>query len=118
MHSGGPWKYYERLSSSENHKGWIVRSPDSPIAEVYPLGSDPRPEAEANARLIAAAPEMLDALKLIKSMFEDGRIVRNIKNDGEPGWMLKMLHFVRELQTICLAIDKADGPKEAEHANG
>jgi hypothetical protein len=66
-------------------------------------------ELEANARLMLAAPDMLAALKLIWSMFNDGRIVRNIANDGNPDWALKMLNFTRELQTIQLAIAKAEG---------
>lgn len=57
----------------------------------------------------AAAPDLLAALKLIWSMFDDGRIVRNIANDGEPDWALKMLNFTRELQTIQSAIAKAEG---------
>ncbi len=69
-----------------------------------------------NARLIAAAPELLEALKLVWSMFDDGRIVRNIANDHNPDWALKMLTFARELQAISAAIAKAEGlsPENAE----
>ncbi len=66
-------------------------------------------ESQANARLIAAAPDLLEALKLIWSMFDDGRIVRNIANDHQRDWALKMLTFTRELQTIQRAIAKAEG---------
>ena len=63
---------------------------------------------------MVASPEMYAALKLIWSMFEDGRIVRNIANDGSPDWALKMLTFTRELQTIQAAITKAEGHGTSE----
>ena len=66
----------------------------------------------ADARLFAAAPDMLAALKLIWQMFDDGRIVRNIVSDGKPDWALRMLEFTRELQTIQMAITKAEEAHE------
>lgn len=64
---------------------------------------------EDDARLIAAAPELLEALKLVWEMFDDGRIVRNIANDGKPDWALKMLEFTQELSKIQAALAKAEG---------
>jgi len=69
-HTPGPWRYWiygagtriEVLTSeSEFHKA-------TPIALTYRDASElgfkfTPPNAEANARLIAAAPELLDALK-------------------------------------------------------
>lgn len=63
----------------------------------------------ADARLIAAAPDLLEALKLVWAMFDDGRIVRNINNDGREDWALRMLDFTREVQSIGAAIAKAEG---------
>lgn len=60
----------------------------------------------------AVSDALLKALKLMWSMFDDGRIVRNIANDGEPDWALRMLTFTKELQTIQAAIQLA----EARHA--
>lgn len=55
-HTKGPWKWED---------GYIVDSQQVPypVASVNAMGSIA--ESEANARLIAAAPEMLDALNLV-----------------------------------------------------
>ena len=60
-------------------------------------------------RLREQRDELLTALKLVWSMFEDQRIVRNITNDHNPDWALRMLNFTRELQTIRSAILRAEG---------
>jgi hypothetical protein len=63
-HTKGPWLASERLTFSENHKGWIIGPPGGwKVCEVYPGASDPTEEAAANASLIAAAPELLEALR-------------------------------------------------------
>lgn len=62
----------------------------------------------ANARLIAAAPELLAALKLVMAMLEDGRLVRDISKHGRPDYSMAMLALVRDLQTIQSAIFKAE----------
>lgn len=63
-HTPGPW----------TSPGWIptwayvpVRSPSGLICSVYPAGRnvDYLERAEANARLIAAAPDLLEALMAI-----------------------------------------------------
>lgn len=59
--------------------------------------------------MLTAAPDLLEALKLVWKMFDDGRIVRNIANDGKPDWALKMLEFTKELSKIQTALDKAEG---------
>jgi len=63
-HTPGPWTFTKARTIIHISNG--VR----PIAEV-PCRADKRtvyPEAEANARLIAAAPEMLEALKAFAEM--------------------------------------------------
>ncbi len=58
----GPWSVMQRLSASENHKGFFIIPEDRhPIGEVYPLDEDAR-EGSANASLIAKTPEMLRLL--------------------------------------------------------
>lgn len=61
-------------------------------------------------RAVSAA--LLKALKLVWAMLDDGRIVRNIANDHNPDWALKMLTFTRELQTIQSAIALAEARHE------
>jgi hypothetical protein len=59
-HTPGPW-YPVTLDASPDH-AWAI---DSELHEVarLPEWTDNQTEAEANARLIAAAPEMLAALE-------------------------------------------------------
>ena len=58
-HTSGPW-YAEKLDASPDHS-WAI---DSELAEIARLSEwpDHQSEAEVNARLIAAAPDMLEAL--------------------------------------------------------
>jgi len=58
-HTPGPWGYAARLSGSENHKGFgLWPATGGAIADIYPMDEDGI-EGEANAQLIAAAPELL-----------------------------------------------------------
>ena len=87
-HTHGPWEVFE------SHTGpYVIDSAEQ--AAVCKL--EWCLEAEANARLIAAAPEMLDALKRLCSKF-------GVCCDGTPWTAL------REARA---AIDKAEG-RDAE----
>ncbi len=55
-HTPGPWSLHETISDTARYL--YVRSESGIVAEVTPLD-----EVDANARLIAAAPELLGALK-------------------------------------------------------
>ena len=70
-HTPGPWDFYALLSGSENHKGYRITTGESkwlPIATVIPMDSDGL-EGSANARLIAAAPDLLSALGTMLTEF-------------------------------------------------
>jgi len=69
-HTPGPWQHSAKLSASENHRGFTVWNSDGwGLADVQPADEDGR-EGEANARLIAAAPELLEALQAVVSQLE------------------------------------------------
>lgn len=103
-HTPGPWTVIGPIGAGI----WITdESGNNQIAVVY--GAANTPGADANARLIAAAPELYEALKLICAMFDDRRIVRNIANDYSSDWALRMLEFTKELQSILAALAKAEG---------
>lgn len=72
-HTGGPWRW--RLDGT-NHDILTCSKPaeaaSSYVAHAYGETFERR---EANARLIATAPELLEALKLAKSLIELGSIV-------------------------------------------
>ena len=71
--------------------------------------SAPHEEQVANARLIAAAPELLEACQWFIKQLDDGVLVRDISRDGEPGWPMRMLGFTGALAKAVAAIAKAEG---------
>ena len=75
-HTPGPWKVRKGFSSGE-YEVYPTRPGEKPgfkgarWADVATVSEASRGEsARANARLIAAAPELLDALECIKSAWE------------------------------------------------
>ena len=71
-HTQGPWVYTPLLSGSENHKGYHITAIDGnwSHAAVQPGDEDGR-LGRANAQLIAAAPELLEALLSFMSVPND-----------------------------------------------
>lgn len=64
-------------------------------------------EARANARLIAAAPDLLEALQGLFAMIEAGTLVRDISHDADPKWYLTALELTKALSNAKTAIHKA-----------
>ncbi|MGV3720621.1 MAG: hypothetical protein ACO1SX_06890 [Actinomycetota bacterium] len=67
-HTAGPWTW-------SDCGWWVIGADDQPLAEVFCSAEDfldPRedPEASANARLIAAAPALLEAATLAEPYLE------------------------------------------------
>lgn len=60
-HTPGPWSYGRSVSYIKAANGEV-------IGQYYGLGADRKTEHFANARLIAAAPELLEALKIANSI--------------------------------------------------
>ncbi len=78
-HTPGPWHAFEQNASNPNTKGLFEIDANHPSGNrqtiaVTPYKGDAR-ELEANARLIAAAPEMLEMCKLLEECMEtiDGK---------------------------------------------
>lgn len=90
-HTPGPW-WIE--NEKDNEGPWEISDCYGRTAEVYGEGE----EGAANARLIAAAPELLDALKMA---FEDWATLvgDDLDNDDVASiW-----------KNCCRAINKAEG---------
>lgn len=81
-YTGGKWKNYERLG--------IICNEERGIAQVYNAGKDEAysnstPEGEANAQLIASAPDMCDALEDCAELLEQLEAWQNEElNDAFP----------------------------------
>ena len=92
QHTPGPWEFSKMLLPSkvkDRRCGFVVNGPESHRLQCgeelptrvcdlrTPRGFNGYSEGEANARLIAAAPEMLDALRLALTCLDaaaDGRL--------------------------------------------
>lgn len=79
-----------------------------------PLPRDP----ERAARLIAAAPDLFQALKEIMDGFYSGVFVRDVSRDHEAGWSIRLLPVVRTLQRAEVAIAQVEGSLNAAGAAG
>lgn len=64
-HTPGPWKLEIIHLSTGRNRHVRASSPSRGVAEVW--GPDEDKESDANARLIAAAPELLEALRDIRA---------------------------------------------------
>jgi hypothetical protein len=86
MYTKGPWRL------SESNTIWGVD--EEFIADVFDTH---------NGRLIAAAPELLEALEKIA---DTASLVRGEINDQDTGWYY---HLVTDIQKAMKAINKAKG---------
>jgi hypothetical protein len=107
-HTPGPWAY---IASNANHGPYVTNdwgagdicdcyAMSNPSALAVCNGGDSKPihfqhdEADANARLIAASPDLLEALK---GLFRAGQ---------KQGWDH---HYEHEMSAARAAIAKAEG---------
>ncbi len=68
QHTPGPWTIQTVLDEVDQIERQVIHVPmphsvGKHIAHIATWGGSPDPEADANARLIAQAPAMLDALR-------------------------------------------------------
>ena len=116
----GPWKW----TDTQERGCWVsgvLRGKFMDKDYVYPIINSRgvidglRVEVDlANAYLIAAAPDLLEALKALLDQFDAGYFVRNTEGDGSPDWVIKAARSVRTLAAGLQAIAKAEGKEIAQ----
>ena len=72
----GPWAFVSKITANENQSGYFVRANKIKTNGVWSLalvqpGDDDGLVGEANARLIAAAPDLLAALQAFNIQEQD-----------------------------------------------
>jgi hypothetical protein len=88
----GPWQITQRASRQSDN--FVVAPANAKSVAVVPFMAHDREEQEANARLIAAAPELLAALKSIRLLLWPLESI--------PGW-------TERVAAADVAIAKAEG---------
>jgi len=103
-HTPGPWKVHPYVANSGKYNKCRDVGPSGiAVAQVIGAFEQPTPgeECEANARLIAAAPDMLEALILARDM-----LITALEAD-DPAACTQMEWPESELNQINAAIAKA-----------
>jgi hypothetical protein len=90
-HTQGPWTTRTAFKHGEPVES-VIQAGTEVLASAYDLGSDRRDEMEANARLIAAAPDLLEACKTFAEWLRredagfDHRTNDRKTTEGEAAW--------------------------------
>jgi hypothetical protein len=84
-HSPAPWTFVDGFLEEDKkvYDYWVRGGDKMGICEI---GHRHEPVAHANARLIASAPELLEALKALVNM-PDERSINDISNEEIDLWM-------------------------------
>ena len=98
-HTPGPWNIHRNFECKKGGRRWIeAKNGSEIIAHVYHIGK-PGIIADANARLIAAAPELLEALKMLH---DENKDYMKINHLGDP-------YHNQSMRMALAAIAKATG---------
>jgi hypothetical protein len=107
-HTPGPWIV-------RSHEPWVIAKDHGDMKSVvhlnYPI--EQTPTQQANAHLVAAAPEMLKALEVVTDSIEaeiEARYPPEIKE--HPAMMRRYEQDMEEVKEARAIISKARGEKE------
>lgn len=101
-HTPGPWVAERTLAP----RGWIVSRKDDQYDVAIVRDGSGQPENEANARLIAASPEMLSELKRDLQFAREMRKLMEVLKGR--GWVQYEL-AVQRIEALETIIAKAEG---------
>ena len=103
-HTPGPWEFNGPFSTTGGRNGYFVQSPDIDVC-VIPFGvldTEAELSAKRDARLIAAAPELLEALQ---ECITDDNAMCIVQND--VAYMIRRLRSISNVARAAIA--KATG---------
>ena len=100
-HTPGPWTY--RAAYANNEPTRFVIFSDVPLSQRWGAAAHAEVATEPDARLLASAPELLEALEAIRA---DIQGFLNDEWEGEDG-------FIALTARACSAIRKATGGADA-----
>jgi len=83
-HTPGPWEWDGRVwqYDEQEEAPWLVQAPWHDIKSKAVLSGSIRCNTEANARLIAAAPDLLDALRSMLVQFNFNTITGIVHDES------------------------------------
>jgi hypothetical protein len=103
-HTPGPWEIANDMYGIGNMKVYGVECKQNGIRQpIANCGWDDRGESEANARLIAAAPEMLEALEDVELRCTQARIASTIGKKDQTEFLRSELERIAEHARAILA---------------
>lgn len=116
-HTPLPWRI-EDVRTPGGDYYWQIMGSGKAVTSIHACREgdttpEERAENDANAAFIICAcnahEDLVAALKWFFSMFDSGFLVRDITDDANPDYTLRMVKFTQELQTAMDAIAKAEG---------
>lgn len=110
-HTPGPWKVVDSKYESGTPFKSIERR-DGKSKSMIAILPDRCPSPAQwgpNADLIAAAPDLLETLKRVLKLVEQGMLVRDTSKDHHPDWALSATKMVLDLKAAHDAVAKAEG---------
>ena len=101
-HTPGPWEYTKHATKYPDLFTYNIQQaqPDPDFNRVCGVTSEL--DSEADARLIAAAPDLLEACKIAANNLRDE--VNGLRDESEEDWDY-------EIETLEQAINKAEGKR-------
>lgn len=117
-HTPGPWRCETWTYDEGAKRKSVIQTDTDAIAELYSLyrgDDDPMPEVAANARLIAAAPELLYLVREFRSIIEatyghDDETNERDEAMGPDFTGSEIVDFLLELESqVDAAIARAEG---------
>ena len=112
-HTPGPWKVYTVLDEVDQIERQVIAVSMGPchaekhVAHICTWGGSPEPEATANAKLIAAAPQLLAACQEVFDWLDQWY-------DGAPDSSPLALEAGRFRDNLQYLIEKATGGESPE----